>query len=109
MRKRVYISGAISLGDPTENFARFSKAFFDCVYNGYSPYNPGLTMALPGNGQLSQETWMAICLPWVQAADVVLRLTGESKGADEECSYARTLGKPVFDSMEELNKYLWKK
>jgi hypothetical protein len=109
MRKRVYISGPISLGDPTGNFARFSEAFFQCVHNGYAPFNPGLTMCLPGNGSLNHEAWLAIDLPWVAVSDVVLRLPGESKGADEECGYAKSLGIPVFGSMEELNKYLWKK
>lgn len=34
--------------------------------------------------------------------DAVLRIPGESRGADLECDLARTMGKPVFTSLDEL-------
>ena len=34
--------------------------------------------------------------------DAVLRIPGESRGADLECDLARRMGKPVYFSVEEL-------
>ena len=34
--------------------------------------------------------------------DAVLRIPGESRGADLECELARTLGKPVFTRVDQL-------
>jgi len=34
--------------------------------------------------------------------DAVLRIPGESRGADLECDLARTWGKPVYTSVEDL-------
>jgi hypothetical protein len=34
--------------------------------------------------------------------DAVLRISGESRGADIECDLARQLGKPVYTSIKEL-------
>lgn len=34
--------------------------------------------------------------------DAVLRIPGESRGADLECELARKMGKPVYTSVEEL-------
>lgn len=107
MRPRIYVSGPISLGCQFKNFQQFCEAFYALVEAGFAPFNPGLTLILPGNTSISHADWLAIDLPWVAVADAILRLPGESKGADEECGYARTIGIPVFDSIEELNKYLW--
>ena len=34
--------------------------------------------------------------------DAVLRIPGESRGADIECDLARTMGKPVYTSLDDL-------
>lgn len=39
---------------------------------------------------------MGVDLPWVAAADVLLRLPGASMGADAEVHEARAFGVPVF-------------
>ena len=45
---------------------------------------------------------MAIELPWVAVADALLRLPGESVGADIEVGEARRLGIPVFAAIADL-------
>lgn len=42
------------------------------------------------------HVWLHIDNEWVIRSDAVLRLPGESKGADQEVSIAQGLGKPVF-------------
>lgn len=41
-------------------------------------------------------------LRWVMDCDVVLRMPGESSGADIEVEYAKSLGLPVARSVVEL-------
>lgn len=49
--------------------------------------------------------WIQIDLEWVAVCDCVLRLEGESTGADGEEEYALELGKPVFKSIEALKEH----
>ena len=50
----------------------------------------------------THEDWMGVDLPWVAVAHAVLRLPGESVGADTETAHADRLGIPVFDSIPDL-------
>ena len=50
--------------------------------------------------------WLEIDFSWVEAADVVYRMPGESVGADEEVSLAKQAGIPVVYSIESLADFL---
>jgi hypothetical protein len=54
----------------------------------------------PGNTTF--EDWMGLDLAWVEAADALIRLPGESVGADQEVALARKLGIPVFRNVYDL-------
>ena len=41
-------------------------------------------------------------LEWLEVCDCLVRIAGESIGADREVEYMRQLGKPVFYTIEEL-------
>lgn len=56
------------------------------------------TSSLP----LTAEDWYGLDLPWVEVAHAVLRLPGESRGADGEVAHAEKFGIPVFHSVQEL-------
>jgi hypothetical protein len=56
---------------------------------GYAPFCPHLSYHLDPAEELPRATWMEVELPWVSVADAVLRLRGESVGADIECAAAR--------------------
>lgn len=55
-----------------------------------------------GHPDMTHDAWLAIDLAWVAVADGVLRLPGFSVGADMETNHARTLGIPVYHSIEEI-------
>lgn len=55
-----------------------------------------------GNEDMTHTDWIEVDLPWVVASDAVLRLPGESTGADMETSCARDHGVPVFGSVAEV-------
>lgn len=45
--------------------------------------------------------WYEVDMHFLRACDAVLRLPGESKGADAEVALARELGMPVFDDIDD--------
>lgn len=53
-----------------------------------------------------RSTWTALCLDWLEKCDIVLRLPGESKGADLEVRHAFMLKIPVVYSLENLLAYI---
>lgn len=102
-RRKVYIAGPMSKGDAAEHFCEAMKAYRDLIRNGYAPMCPQLTwfaspfMRCPLSGsELEHSDWLAVDLPWVLASDAVLRLPGESVGADMEVAAAQEHGIPVF-------------
>jgi len=54
---------------------------------------------------LEHEEWMEVDLAWVEVANIVLRLPGESVGADREVAQAIALGIPVFHTLEQVKRY----
>lgn len=105
MRPRVYLSGPITKGDREANFQQAADAHKALIAAGFAVLNPMLTMRLPGAFAIGHDTWIANDLPWVAVADAVLRLPGESKGADIECEHAAIYGIPVFYDAAELRRY----
>jgi hypothetical protein len=122
-RHRVYIAGPISKGDLKGNIDRATAAHTELMKAGFAPLcphwsvyakptevrrsNPHLSpdvwcMATADGNGMSHADWLGVDLAWVAAADALLRLPGESTGADQEVAEARRLNVPVFFSAAEL-------
>lgn len=107
-RLRVYVAGPISKGDLRENIKQARQAGDRLLKAGFAPYVPHLTCYWAGDtpevlpSGTTHEDWMGLDLPWVAVADAVLRLPGESPGADQEVAFAKELGIPVYMDVEEL-------
>jgi len=99
-RPKVYISGPVSLGDPNVNINQAFKAHKTLIDMGFAPLNPILSMLVPW--YVPHDVWMEADLPWVAVSDAVLRLPGESRGADTEVKYAYENGIPVFTDPQDL-------
>lgn len=104
-RLRVYISGPITKGDRVANFAQAASVQQQLMEVGFAPLNPMLSMMHPAAWSIPHEQWIASDLPWVEAADAVLRLPGESTGADAECEHAIKYGIPIFNSITGLRDF----
>ena len=103
MRKRIYISGPLtSSGNVNENLERAMGAARALIDAGFAPFCPHLMCRVDPAEEYPHATWMEVELPWVSVADAVLRLPGESVGADLEADHARKLGVPVFRSIVDL-------
>ncbi len=50
----------------------------------------------------THEDWLGMDLPWVAVSNALLRLPGESTGADREVAHAKLHGIPVFHDADAL-------
>lgn len=62
---------------------------------GHETIAPLLSHYIDQRHPASYARWLQWCLAMVAVSDVVLRLPGDSDGADREVAEARRLGKPV--------------
>jgi hypothetical protein len=99
---RVYIAGPYTKGDVAVN-VRNAILAADAVHAlGMQPFIPHMTHFWHMLCPKPYEEWLAIDMVWLKCCNVVLRLPGESSGADKEVRAAEKLGIPVFHSIEEL-------
>jgi len=99
---RVYIAGPYTKGDVAVNVKKAILAAAEVANMGHTPYLPHLTHFWHLVAPQPWEFWIKLDAEWLKVCDCVLRLDGESKGADMEVELAKSLGKPVFGSMMEL-------
>lgn len=101
--KYVYVSGPITRGDHFLNARNGIVVSEEIRKLGFMPFCPHLSslwqMVAPG---ASYEEWMTYDLAWLEKCDAILRLPGDSPGADREVGHATYLGIPVVGSVEEL-------
>jgi hypothetical protein len=69
---------------------------------GHQPIAPLLSHYVDERHPASYERWMQWCMTMVSVADLVVRLPGESKGADAEVAEARRRGIPVVYGVESV-------
>lgn len=98
----VFISSPYTLGDVALNVKTQIDAADKLMDRGYCPLAPLLTHFQHMVHPRSYEDWLKIDFEYLSRSDVVLRLPGESSGADREVAHARKLGLPVVFSLEEL-------
>lgn len=104
--KRVYIASPYTKGDVGMNVRVQMDAFASLMNKGFIPFAPLLLHFQHIVHPMSYEDCMEWDLAWLEACDCVLRLGGESKGADMEVERARELGKSVFFSIEDMLLYV---
>jgi hypothetical protein len=100
--KRIYVASPYSLGDPLTNVRRQINAAEELINAGFVPFLPLLSHYQNEIHSHDYETWVRLDNSWIEVCHAVLRLPGESKGADGEVALARELGIPVYYSVGEL-------
>jgi hypothetical protein len=124
-RPRVYIAGPISKGDLGANIDQATQALRCLIRLGYAPMCPHLTVyakpvvslgrycnyglpevwckaTIEGAPGITHDDWLDVDLSWVAVSDAILRLPGDSVGADIEVAEANRLGIPVFEDLVAL-------
>lgn len=98
----VYIASPYTKGDVAANVRESFIVALDLIKKGFLPYCPLWTHFLHFLFPQSYEFWMDFSMGWLERCDCLLRLSGESDGADKELARARELGIPVYYAVENL-------
>jgi hypothetical protein len=98
----VYVAAPYTTPDPVENTHKAVKVCNALREEGYIPFCPHLTMLWHTICPQPYRFWMEYDQAWLSKCDVLLRLPGESSGADEEVDVAMDLNVPVVYGVEEL-------
>ena len=88
MNVRVFISGPYSTGDQVENMRAALGAAEKCMKVGIVPFVPHLRGFWHFVYPHSYEEWLEYDLEWLISCDILWRLPGASKGADQEVAWA---------------------
>lgn len=99
---RVYIASAYSLGYQVENIRVAIDAGNTLADLGFLVYIPHLNFTWHLVYHHEPMFWYEHDLGWLRVCDAVLRLPGESWGADQEVREAERLGIPVFTDIDAL-------
>ena len=99
---RVYISGPITLGSMRDNMYRALDAADELLEAGWHPFVPHLDVIWHERHPHEHGKWLAYDMAWLPVCEALIRLPGESVGADLEVTDARRLGIPVYDSVAEF-------
>lgn len=94
--KTIYIASPYTKGDIAMNVRAQIDAVDALMDAGLAPMAPLYSHFQHMIHPRHYEDWMAVDLVWVAKCDALVRLPGESSGADREVALAQSLGIPVF-------------
>lgn len=103
MIRYVYVAGPYS-GDEEANTDRALAAGEEILAAGYYPYVPHLSHFWHQRYPHTYEQWMEIDMAWLARCDALVRLPGESPGAEREVAFARSAAIPVFFGMDQFRR-----
>jgi len=100
--KYVFVAAAYRYPDPFLNARRAIEAADKLSAAGYIPFVPHLDVLWHFVTPREERFWREWNKAWLRKCDAVVRLDGESEGADDEVEDALMLGLPVFEGVEAL-------
>jgi hypothetical protein len=98
----IYIAGPYSKGDPVINTANAIRAADHLASYGIIPFVPHLTLFWHLLSPHEIEFWYNYDIAWLSKCDGLLRLSGESPGADNEVRIAEEKGIKIYYTMSDL-------
>lgn len=105
----VYAAGPYTGKTPEEIEANVKRALDvgDALEDaGLCAFIPHLSHWRHAHKPRDYEHWMAVDFEWVKRCDALLRMEGASSGADREVVFANENGIPVFNSVEEVLRWV---
>ena len=102
---RVYVAGPIRLGTVAVNLSQAIQAGDELWREGFAPYIPHANYIWEIMCPKTAQEWLEHDLNWLAVCDAVLRIPGESEGADFEVFWAKDNKIPVFYGIAALK--LW--
>jgi len=102
---KVYIASPYTKGDTAINVRNQIEAADLLMTCGFVPFVPLLSHFQHIIFPRDYQDWIEYDLEWVPTCDCLLRLEGDSHGADNEVKKAIECGMPVFYTANELITY----
>jgi hypothetical protein len=106
MNRRVYIAGPISNGHTAnakntyKNVKAAQEYYYELLKEGWSPFCPHLSyypwLDFPQEDDIHWARWIELDLDWIDSCGVIIRIPGDSIGADMEMQYAKEHNIPAF-------------
>lgn len=100
--KLIYLAGPYGQPDPCVNVHKHILVADHLAALGYGVMVPVLSHLWHTVSPHPREFWMTLDLCLLERCDALLRLDGESHGADEEVAHAQSRGIPVFYTIYDL-------
>lgn len=96
---RVYVAGPYTKGDVVINVRNAIQAAETLAMWGHTPFIPHLSHPWHTVAPHPWGFWMEQDIAWLRVCEAVLRIPGESTGADKETAEAERLSIPVYHSL----------
>lgn len=107
-RPMVYVAGPISKGPYWVNVRNGVDTGHKLMELGFVPFVPMMDFLMVfAYPDIPYETLLEYDFQVITRCDALLRIPGESPGADREVAFANSNGIPVFVTLEDLEN--WKK
>lgn len=105
MIARIYVAGPYTKGDVAVNVRNAFAAADALADLGFAPFVPHGTHFWHMMFPRPYEFWLDLDNQFLPCCQGLLRLPGESSGADKEVKLAESLGIPVFTTVEEVKSH----
>src|SRR4051812_7042823 len=102
----VYVAGPVT-ADPFGCVRQATNAWRRLKDLGCVPFLPQLSVLHEMVDPQSYEDWLAYDFAVIEHCDALVRLPGDSNGADQEVEHARSLGIPVFFGTNDSDLDVW--
>lgn len=99
----IYVASPYSIGDELFNVNRQINAGEILTKRGFVPLLPLLSHFWHEKYNHEYDFWIKTCLEYLRRCDGILRLQGESLGADIEVEFAKHYNIPVFYDFDSIN------
>jgi len=103
MSIKIYVAGPYTSA-PLDNTLTAIDAADNLLRLGYVPFIPHLSHFWDERHPHEYDEWLGWCIEWVKCCDAILRLPGDSIGADIETELAAAIDIPVYESIEQLHQ-----
>ena len=103
---KIYVAGPYSNGNIVDNVDIAIQYASELVDMGYAPFCPHLYHFVEIYNKKTWDSWMKIDLEFLSRCDVLIRIPGESIGADIEVTEAIKSGIPVLNNLEEAEEFI---
>lgn len=100
---KIYVAGPYTKGDVVENVRAAVIAGDEIFKKGHIAFIPHLTHLWHMIRPHPWEDWLRMDLEWLKVCDALLRIPGDSPGADRELDEALALGLVVYYDIDAIS------